>query len=1077
MSEASGVVSASDESETLTYEAILESFVTNNTFKCDYNECDKRFSSQQRLDSHKQRRHAIGVNLPVPDVSTITPLADRLLQALSVRDEPITETPVFQYSSADYWDNRSTRPEATTTPLTACIPVLNETSTTVPENTSVCGKRNANHSPTTVQSSPKRIKLRESKELPVPATHLMDTITCSSDSDSNIDDIEIINIDIPAPEVVDNNDTKPTKQIIETPVPDTTHNTQNNCVPKSEVIYLPIPPVATIPDFIKNESPINIAIDESMDDVPESPVCVSGADSFSSVARSSDNDVLSDDDDSDQSSDVSDETKQLCQRYDNLLQRVSNMLGTNTSADNGENPDHSIIDHSVSDSHCPSVDNPDKQITSPPEANTLATDVTNKIINLNTGRAYYICDYEKCGIKFDSYVHLNNHKNCVHYVFKCRYSGCGRSFKGKHFLKKHQITEHSAEIQSKCNHSADSASKANTSQNRSNSDIAVAYDSVLSVVRDPRLLKRMLSRPEARVSNTTDGGNDICYTNDNMDVDCDAISGTERTPIETSLPIVGTSQPLTADLMANTCNNDSNAPQEVIATELNTTTDNTKSTDNLSVIAVDGRVEQMVVEDIPLPSTSSQGDYIQSTTTAPHDSDQEVTDQSLSLISSSSDVMPDHSMDRNPSPSTSIDKKSPPKAKPNKEKRRPIAYSGYMRSDGYLCSDSDDDRPELESFDGLLNYMSSRLVTNTRSPSPVIPPVSDTTSASPVSRRSLSGGEWSDIEYRDCDKLMASFDCDVNNCDKQFDNRLRLNEHKFIAHKILEPYVCGQQDCGKRFERSFDYVRHRRSQHLEHIPYQCEYTGCGNWFAHRSALKYHIKADHMRALPFCCDYDTCGLRKFTLWSLNDDLVHKLKVHAVPYPYVCDYKDCSERFAVKVMRTDHQITVHSMDSKYECDGKGCREKFATKRKLEKHKSRYHQEVDDNRHSYKRYKCVKCDKYYDNRWKLRAHEWRRHGIADELPVPTDDRDDSNVDDILLPESTHPDPDTTVNCKPLQILDERLSEMTDLPASTLDERLSEMTDLPASVVQPLSTHITDLLVNTCVNDMLLSNPYSTR
>ncbi|CAG2163714.1 unnamed protein product [Oppiella nova] len=978
--------------------------------------CHKSFKNNKKLN-----QHLIDIHKPFPC------------------DYPDCQQ-VFQYSSADYWDNRSTRPEATdrnashsntfqmpdkqpalaishihtvhkTTPLTACIPVLNETSTTIPENTSFRGKRNANHSPTTVQSSPKRIKLRESKELPVPATHIMDTITCSSDSDSdieiiavlpgpnnpsatksigntfnndsNIDDIEILDIDISPPEVVDNNDTKPTKQLItETPVPDPTHNTQDNCVPtKSEVIYLPVPPMATILDFsnnsIKNESPINIAIDESMDDVPESPVCVSRADSFSSVARSSDNDVLSDDDDSEQSSDVSDETRQLCQRYDNLLRRVSNMLRTNTSADNGENPDiNGSIDHSVSDSHCPSVDNPYKQITGPPEANTLATDVTNKII------------------------------------------GCGRSFKGKHFLKKHQITEHSAEIQSKCNHSADSASKASTSQNRPTPDVAVAYDSVLSVVRDPRLLKRMLSRPEARVSNTTDCRNDVCYTNDNMDVDCDVISDTKRTPIETSLPIVATSQPLTADLMANTCNNESNASQEVIATELNTTTDNTKSTDNQSVIAVDGRLEQMVVEGIPLSSTSSQGDCnvfdqsfstissisntsvantdineissnitdisdkslpslddrlqqmiaeglplpstssldlcsdinlsdtnvsqaviaintqlnptthtdIQSTTTAPHDSDEEVTDQSLSLISNSSDVVPDHSVDRNPSPSTSVDNKSPPKAKSNKEKPRLIAFSGCMRSDGYLCSDSDDDRPELESFDGLMHYMSSRLVTNTRSPSPVIPPVSDTTSASPVSRRSLSDGEWSDKDNRDCDKLMASLDCDVNNCDKQFDNRLRLNEHKFIAHKILEPYVCGQQDCGKRFERSFDYVRHRRSQHLEHIPYRCEYTGCGNWFAHRSALKYHIKADHMRALPFCCDYDTCDEafkcethlyrhirdnhityypfecddRRCVRTFISELLLnqHKLKVHAVPYPYVCDYKDCSERFAVK-----------------------------------------------------------------------------------------------------------------------------------------------------------------------------------
>jgi len=72
-------------------------------------------------------------------------------------------------------------------------------------------------------------------------------------------------------------------------------------------------------------------------------------------------------------------------------------------------------------------------------------------------------------------------------------------------------------------------------------------------------------------------------------------------------------------------NSESNALQEVIATELNTTTDNTKSTDNLSVTAVDGRVEQMVVEDIPLPSTSSQGDC-------------NVFDQSFSTISSISNT-------------------------------------------------------------------------------------------------------------------------------------------------------------------------------------------------------------------------------------------------------------------------------------------------------------------------------------------------------------------------------------------------------------------------------------------------------
>ncbi|CAG2104969.1 unnamed protein product, partial [Medioppia subpectinata] len=46
-------------SQSLTYESIIESFVRQKSFKCNYDECDKGFATQRALDSHISRRHAI----------------------------------------------------------------------------------------------------------------------------------------------------------------------------------------------------------------------------------------------------------------------------------------------------------------------------------------------------------------------------------------------------------------------------------------------------------------------------------------------------------------------------------------------------------------------------------------------------------------------------------------------------------------------------------------------------------------------------------------------------------------------------------------------------------------------------------------------------------------------------------------------------------------------------------------------------------------------------------------------------------------------------------------------------------
>ncbi|CAG2115443.1 unnamed protein product [Medioppia subpectinata] len=77
---------SSSDSQSLTYESILESFVRqlppNGTFKCHYNECNKCFTTQSRLDEHKRRRHA---------VQDITP-REPMISSTDVRDQSMTAT-------------------------------------------------------------------------------------------------------------------------------------------------------------------------------------------------------------------------------------------------------------------------------------------------------------------------------------------------------------------------------------------------------------------------------------------------------------------------------------------------------------------------------------------------------------------------------------------------------------------------------------------------------------------------------------------------------------------------------------------------------------------------------------------------------------------------------------------------------------------------------------------------------------------------------------------------------------------------------------------------------------------------
>ncbi|CAG2110661.1 unnamed protein product [Medioppia subpectinata] len=104
---------SSSDSHSLTYESILESFVSTllppkKAFKCYYNECDKCFTTQSRLNEHKRRRHA------VQDITLREPIES----STDARDQSTTAT-----------DDGQQQPNA--------IPVANTSNTSSPDSQSL----------------------------------------------------------------------------------------------------------------------------------------------------------------------------------------------------------------------------------------------------------------------------------------------------------------------------------------------------------------------------------------------------------------------------------------------------------------------------------------------------------------------------------------------------------------------------------------------------------------------------------------------------------------------------------------------------------------------------------------------------------------------------------------------------------------------------------------------------------------------------------------------------------------------------------------------------------------------------
>lgn len=128
--------------------------------------------------------------------------------------------------------------------------------------------------------------------------------------------------------------------------------------------------------------------------------------------------------------------------------------------------------------------------------------------------------------------------------------------------------------------------------------------------------------------------------------------------------------------------------------------------------------------------------------------------------------------------------------------------------------------------------------------------------------------------------LQFSVDCEI--CQKSFDSKENLEEHKKKDHQKSD-INCLQ--CGEKFETTEQLTKHSSEVHLK--KYVCTY--CSRSFGMLSTLKDHIRT-HTKEKPYICKICSKG------FSQNTNLKQHLARHNQLKPFKCS--ECENSFVSK-----------------------------------------------------------------------------------------------------------------------------------------------------------------------------------
>lgn len=155
------------------------------------------------------------------------------------------------------------------------------------------------------------------------------------------------------------------------------------------------------------------------------------------------------------------------------------------------------------------------------------------------------------------------------------------------------------------------------------------------------------------------------------------------------------------------------------------------------------------------------------------------------------------------------------------------------------------------------------------------------------------------LQHRKIVHETGNFPCEY--CDKQFTTKQYLQKHIKQCHSVKVLDSC--EICGKEFPKGIQLKRHMQ---IHEEKQHCYYENCDKVFQFKASLLNHIKFHHAENTAVSCDH--CGLSFPTIKHLNRHVSRQHNTVKV----ACEVDGCPQLFGRKDYLASHYKTHRELD---------------------------------------------------------------------------------------------------------------------------------------------------------------------
>lgn len=199
-----------------------------------------------------------------------------------------------------------------------------------------------------------------------------------------------------------------------------------------------------------------------------------------------------------------------------------------------------------------------------------------------------------------------------------------------------------------------------------------------------------------------------------------------------------------------------------------------------------------------------------------------------------------------------------------------------------------------------------------------------------------------------------TFPCEVADCSSEnFLSQHDLDRHQREVHPEIFIFACDVENCDRTFQARNQLTDHKRFVHsVDHFQYACRYTNCHQLFSQPMAREMHQKNPRIHPEDHPCDYTGCS----ACFDNSNDLLQHKAGHASETPFKCNVRSCPHSFPALTEQLEHEKVEHSRSL---CEL--CSTTFPSVTESLSHALSDHAPV----------RCDYCKETYKKRHSLRAH----------------------------------------------------------------------------------------------------------